>query len=105
MEKDGRAIVFEFVPSQHTAVAPGGIARVELVAESDPSVSFIVMRAGDSRDLKTQEATDADTRTMRVIAGADESEAELLAVELGILSRDRIYEEAVAKAAELLGSG
>jgi glucose-6-phosphate dehydrogenase assembly protein OpcA len=104
LETDGRTIIFEFVPSQHTAVAPGGIARVKLIAESEPQVSFIVMRAGDSRDLKTQEATDADTRTTRVIAGADESPAELLAAELEILSRDRIYEEAVAKAAELLGS-
>lgn len=104
LEKDGRAIVFEFAPSQHTAVAPGGLARVELMAESDPPVSFIVMRAGDSRDLKTQEATDADTRTTRVIAGADESQAGLLAAELAILCRDRIYEEAVAQAAAILNA-
>lgn len=105
MEQDGRAITVEFKPSGHTAVTQGGIARVELVAESDPRSSFVAMRAEDSRDLKTQEATDADKHTARVLTGAAEpTEAELLASELEILRHDRVYEEAVAKAAELLGS-
>lgn len=105
MEQDGRAITVEFVPSEHKAVAPGGISRVELVAESDPPSSFVAMRAEDSRDLETQQATDADKRTARVLAGAAEpTGAELLATELEILRHDRIYEEAVAKVAEMLGS-
>jgi glucose-6-phosphate dehydrogenase assembly protein OpcA len=105
MEQDGRTISVEFKLSGHTAVAPGGIARVELVTDSDPQSSFVAMRAEDSRDLKTQQATDADTRTSRVVTGAAEpTEAELLAAELEILRHDHVYEEAVAKAAEMLGS-
>ncbi len=104
-EQDGRTITVEFVSSEHKAVAPGGIARVELVAESDPQSSFVAMRAEDSRDLETREATDTDKRTARVLAGATEPTAgELLATELEILRHDRLYEEAVAKVAEMLGS-
>ncbi|MBV9211428.1 MAG: glucose-6-phosphate dehydrogenase assembly protein OpcA [Acidobacteria bacterium] len=104
LEQDGRAIVCEFVPAEHTAVAPGGLARVELMTESEPQVSFIAMRAEDSRELKTQEATNEDTQTTRVVACADASEAQLLSGELGLLSRDRIYEEAVAQAAAILNA-
>jgi glucose-6-phosphate dehydrogenase assembly protein OpcA len=105
MEQEGRTITVEFVPSEHKAVAPGGIARVELVAESDPQSSFVAMRAEDSRDLETRQATDTDKRTARVLAGAAEpTESQLLATELEILRHDRVYEEAVAKVAEMLGS-
>ena len=100
-EKGGRTITIEFHPSKHRAITPGGIARVELVVESGTHKSFVAMRAEDGRDLQTREASDAKTRTTRVVSGADKSEAELLAAELEILSHDRIYEEAVVKAVEL----
>lgn len=100
-EKDGRTIAIEFSPTEHRAVGPGGIARVELIVESGTHRRFVAMRAEDGRDLETREASDAKTRTTRVVSGADKSEAELLAAELEILSHDRIYEEAVVKAVEL----
>jgi glucose-6-phosphate dehydrogenase assembly protein OpcA len=104
LEKDGQAIVIEFQRVSHEAVAPGGLARVELVAESEPRAVFVAMRAEDGRNLETQKTLDAETRTMRVLAGGDMTAALLLAAELEILSHDRLYEEAVAKAVELLDS-
>lgn len=104
-EQDGRAITVEFAACEHEAVAPGGIARVELLAESEPRRSFVAMHAERGRDLKMQQATGAeDAQTTRVVTFADKSQAELLVAELEIMSHDRIYEEAVFKVAEMLGS-
>jgi glucose-6-phosphate dehydrogenase assembly protein OpcA len=104
LEKNGRRIVIEFRQVSHQAVAPGGIARVELAAGTEPPLSFVVMRAEDGRNLKTQESSETHTRATRVLAPGDRTEAELLSIELEILSHDRIYEDAVAKAVEMLDS-
>ncbi|MBV9957156.1 MAG: glucose-6-phosphate dehydrogenase assembly protein OpcA, partial [Acidobacteria bacterium] len=104
-EQDGRAITVELAACEHESVAPGGIARVELVAESEPRRSFVAMHAEHGRDLKMQQATGAeDAQTTRVVTFADKSPAELLVAELEILSHDRLYEDAVFKVAEMLGS-
>jgi glucose-6-phosphate dehydrogenase assembly protein OpcA len=102
METDGRTIDIEFRPSEHRAVRQGGITRVELIVESETHKSFVAMRADDCRDLETREASDSKSRTTRVVSSADKSEAALLAAELEILSHDHIYEDAVAKVAEML---
>lgn len=102
MEKDGREIVFEFQAASHNAVEAGGLARVELIADSEPQASFVAMRSEDSRSLETRETFKGNTRTTRVIYGGDMTEAAQLVAELEILSHDRIYEEAVAKVSELL---
>ena len=101
VDKNGRSIVIEFCASKHKAVEPGGIARVELIVEAGDHKSFVAMRAEDCRELETREASDDETRTTRVISAADRSEAQLLGAELGILSHDRIYEEAVLTAVDL----
>jgi glucose-6-phosphate dehydrogenase assembly protein OpcA len=104
-EQDGRAITVEFVSCEHEAIAPGGIARVELMAESEPRQSFVAMHGEEGRDLKMQQATGAeDAQTTRVVTFTDKSQAGLLVAELEILSHDRLYEEAVFKVAEMLGA-
>ncbi len=105
LEKDGRTLVIEFRKVEHRAVTPGGIARVELLAESEPQTAFVVFRAEDGRNLETRADFSAeDTHMTRVLTGRDKSEAELLVAELEILSHDSIYEEAVAKAVELINT-
>ena len=101
LEKDGRRLLVEFHEVEHSAVAQGGIARVELQTESDTHASFIVMRAEDGRNLETRTDILADASIARVLVGGDKSEAQLLSAELEILCHDKIYEEAVAKAAEM----
>ena len=104
LEQGGRKLVLEFRRVEHRSVAQGGIARVELLAESEPPMAFVVLRAEDGRNLETRADLSAETRTTRVLAGKDKSEAELLVAELEIMSHDRIYEEAVTKAVELISA-
>jgi glucose-6-phosphate dehydrogenase assembly protein OpcA len=99
-ENDGRTIAIEFRASEHKAVKPGGIVRVE-ISVPDADRSYVAMRAEDGRDLETREGTGSAMRTTRVVSGLDKNEAQLLAAELEILSHDRIFEEAVVKAVEL----
>lgn len=103
LEKDGRTLFIEFKQVEHSAVRHGGLARVELIAEAESQMSLVVMRAGDGRNLETRAAFDAEPPgAARVLVGGDKTEAQLLAGEMTILSHDRIYEEAVARAVELL---
>lgn len=103
MEQDGRSIAIEFRPSEHRAVAPGGLVRVELFAESEPQHTFVAMRAEDCRNLETLESSEAgEAHAKRVIVGGDRTEVEVISAELEIFCHDRIYEEAAVKAAEII---
>jgi glucose-6-phosphate dehydrogenase assembly protein OpcA len=102
MERDGRSIELEFVPTERRAEMQGWIARIELSATEPAPARFVVLRSEDGRYLETEVIADGEERLSRTLVGGDKTEAELLARELEIISHDRIYEEAIAAAAEML---
>jgi glucose-6-phosphate dehydrogenase assembly protein OpcA len=102
LEKDGRSIELEFAAVERPAQMQGWIARLELSASEPTPARFVVLRSEDGRYLETEVTVDGETRPGRKLAGGDKSEAELLARELEIICHDRIYEEAIAAAAEML---
>jgi glucose-6-phosphate dehydrogenase assembly protein OpcA len=104
MEKDGRQIELEFVPTERRAEMQGWIARIELIAKEPAPARFIVLRSEDGRYLETEVIADGEERLSRTLVGGDKSEAELLACELEIICHDRIYEEAISAAASVLGA-
>jgi glucose-6-phosphate dehydrogenase assembly protein OpcA len=104
LEKDAQRIDLEFVPVERRAQMHGWIARIELSADSPFPGRFVVLRSEDGRYLETEVIADGETRLSRTLIGNDKSEAELLACELEIISHDRIYEEALAAAAQMLGA-
>jgi glucose-6-phosphate dehydrogenase assembly protein OpcA len=104
LEKAGSTLRLEFVAVEHSAVAPGGIARVDLIAESDPAMGFVITREEAGRNLETLEGLGEQAHVTRVVTGGDKSEAALLVGELEILGHDSTYEEAVERAIEILDS-
>ncbi len=83
---------------------PGRLAAVELRASSDVSftASFIVSRSADNIHLIAEAKLGANTERGRVLPVRNRSAAHLLSRELEILCNDRIYQEAVALAAEMI---
>jgi glucose-6-phosphate dehydrogenase assembly protein OpcA len=102
-EKHGRKIDVAFVQVERPQLQPGRLARVELATES--SVTFAVTRSADGLHLETIiNAEQADPQ-----GGASQSHtrsvADLLGGEMEIVCRDRVWEDALAKAAEIVGMG
>jgi glucose-6-phosphate dehydrogenase assembly protein OpcA len=105
--KEGRRIDIEFVAVKRQAAMQGWIARIELSAESSSSspAAFVVLRSKDGRYLETEViggGGDGETRCSRTLVSGDASEAELLEGELEIICHDRMYEEAISAAAQML---
>ncbi|HYY59355.1 MAG TPA: glucose-6-phosphate dehydrogenase assembly protein OpcA [Pyrinomonadaceae bacterium] len=105
LEKEGRRIEVEFAAAERSAAMRGWIARIELSAESASPARFVVLRSEDGRYLETDVIGEGEAaRSSRTLVGGDKSEAELLERELEIVSHDRIYEEAIKAAAQMLGA-
>lgn len=102
MENGGRPIELEFAPFGRCVQIQGSIARVELSAAEPAPARFVVLRSEDRRYLETEVVADGQARSSRTLICGDKNEAELLASELEIICHDRIYEEAVRAAAEML---
>jgi glucose-6-phosphate dehydrogenase assembly protein OpcA len=94
-----RAIRVRFTPVERDGM-DGLISSVSLGVSGEPAASFVVSRAG-RHQLASQVTINGVVHGSRVLAYSAKREAELLATELGILARDRLYEQAVAIAAQM----
>ena len=98
---DGRSFGLEFV---HTGreIEPGHLALVTLASEADQSVSFTVRRSADGQRIETSVARGEAKGIQRVLSYEGLSETELIGKELEILGHDRVYEQAVLAAGEMI---
>ena len=98
---DNRAIRVEFT---HTSrdIEPGHLALVTLRSKAEQSVSFAVRRSADGQRIETSVTRGDEKRVQRVLGYEGLSEGELLGKELEILGHDRMYEQAVLVAGELV---
>lgn len=99
--RDGQEISVEFRPVERGQLLPGRLARVVLATDAEVPVSFAVGRSQDGCYL---EATMSDGKAItrsRVSPTRTREAAELLAGEMEILCRDRVYEEAIWQAAQM----
>jgi glucose-6-phosphate dehydrogenase assembly protein OpcA len=94
-----RGVAVRFIPVQRHGLE-GLISSVRLDVTGEPSATFSVTRAERNR-LASEAAVGGRPTVSRVTAYRSRTEAELLAGELGILGRDRLYEAAVAIAGEM----
>jgi len=102
MRKGARSVVLALVPDRSGGGAPGGLSSVTASAEGGAMTVSVALRDGGAK-LAT-EARFGTTRSVgRVVGHAVRSDAERLCTELAILSRDAIYEAALAGAAQLVG--
>ena len=98
---DGRSFGLEFV---HTGreIEPGHLALVTLASEADQPVSFTVRRSADGLRIETSVTRGEEKGVQRVLSYEGLSETELIGKELEILGHDRVYEQAVLAAGEMI---
>jgi glucose-6-phosphate dehydrogenase assembly protein OpcA len=98
---DGRTFGLEFA---HTGreIEPGHLALVTLASEADQSVSFTVRRSADGQRIETSVTRGEEKGVQRVLSYEGLSETELIGKELEILGHDRVYEQAVLAAGEMI---
>jgi glucose-6-phosphate dehydrogenase assembly protein OpcA len=102
MEKKGGRIELEFKSVERPEMKPGRLASVELKMLSGAGASFVVQRSSDGLYLESRASLGDQMRGARVLPVRNRSEALLLGRELGIISHDVVYEEAVKTAAGML---
>ena len=100
LEKDGRPIEIQFHRVERPNMRAGRLARVALRTTPAPAETFEVLRSKDGLYLETRRGRGERGVAARVLRVRNRSTAELLGGEMEILTRDRIYEQAVESAAK-----
>jgi glucose-6-phosphate dehydrogenase assembly protein OpcA len=96
-----RSISVEF---EHTRrdIEPGHLALVTLECGSEQPVAFTVRRSEDGQRIETSVTRDEAKSAQRVLGYEGLGETELIGKELEILGHDRVYEQAVMAAGEII---
>ena len=102
MSVNGENGEIEFTPARHLALAPGHLGRVSLISAGEERASFNITKSNDGTRLETEVRFGSERRIGRVLSDSARSESILLGRELEILGHDRIYEEAVLLAGEMV---
>ena len=98
---DGRNITIEFAETKRE-IEPGHLALVTLHSAKDESVLFAVRRSADGNRIETSVSRGDEKSSERVLSYEGLSESELIGKEIQILGHDRVYEQAVLAAGELV---
>lgn len=100
---DPQPVTIEF---SHTGrdIEPGHIAQVTLGCSNDKSGSFTVRRSQCGQRIETSIKSGDETRVQRVLSYEGMGEGELIAREIEILGHDRVYEQAVLAAGDLVNA-
>lgn len=98
---DDRRVGIEFAHTRRE-IEPGHLTLVTLESGAEQSALFTVRRSADGKRIETSMARGDETRVQRVLSYEGLSESELVGKELEILGHDRVYEQAVLAAGELI---
>jgi glucose-6-phosphate dehydrogenase assembly protein OpcA len=98
---DGRSFGLEFLHTRRE-IEPGHLALVTIESDADQSVTFTVRRSADGQRIETSVTRDEEKSSQRVLSYEGLSETELIGKELEILGHDRVYEQAVLAAGEMI---
>jgi glucose-6-phosphate dehydrogenase assembly protein OpcA len=94
-------VSIEFTPTGRNIEA-GHLALVTLGSAADSSLSFSVRRSADGLRIETAVSAGDEKYSQRVLSYESLGESELIGKELEILGHDRVYEQAVLAAADLI---
>jgi glucose-6-phosphate dehydrogenase assembly protein OpcA len=100
-EKDSRQLVLEFLRTERE-IEPARIAEVTIRTAADALATFSVRRSSDAQRLETVVTRGEERVAQRVLSYESLSESELIGRELEILGHDRVYEQAVIAAGEMV---
>ena len=81
-----------------------GLAGVLLAADQAPAAQFRITRSGEASGLATSTELAGKEPVRRTVRGKAWSEAETVSSELRVLSRDRLFEQALRHLEELRGA-
>lgn len=100
-EKDGREIKADFLQVERHQLLSGRLARVRMTMQSGTACE--VTRSHDGLHLETSINDERSVKRANVSPSHTRRIAELLSGEMDILCRDQMWEDAVCKAAEIVG--
>jgi len=103
LTKGGRTLALEFAHTER-AIEPGHLAFVTLTADDDSGRVFSVRRSADGTRIETSVTQADEKKAQRVLSYENLDETALVGRELEILGHDRMYEQAVLAAGELINS-
>jgi len=83
-------------------IEPGHLALVTLGTPANHAASFTVRRSADGKRIETGATLGEEKRFQRVLDYEDWSESALIGKELDLLGHDRVYEQAVIRAGEMV---
>jgi glucose-6-phosphate dehydrogenase assembly protein OpcA len=98
---DSNEITAQFIQTTRE-IEPGHIALVTLGCVGDTSGSFTISRSECGQRIETSVQRGNETRVQRVLSYEGLSEGDLIGREIEILGHDRVYEEAVLAAGEMV---
>jgi glucose-6-phosphate dehydrogenase assembly protein OpcA len=100
---DGRRFDLEFAHTRRE-IETGHLGMVTIECDSDQPVSFTVRRSEDGKRIETSATLGEEQVVQRVLSYEGLSATELIGKELEILGHDRVYEQAVLAAGEMIKS-
>ena len=98
---DGHSFGLEFAHTRRE-IEPGHLAVVTLESDGAGMVSFTVRRSADGQRIETSVTRGEAKSAQRVLGYEGLSETALIGKELEILGHDRVYEQAVLAAGEMI---
>ena len=98
---DGRSFDLEFAHTRRE-IETGHLAMVTIESDADQPISFTVRRSADGKRIETSVTRGEEKGVQRVLSYEGLTETELIGKELEILGHDRVYEQAVLAAGEMV---
>jgi glucose-6-phosphate dehydrogenase assembly protein OpcA len=98
---DGHKFRLEFAHARRE-IEPAHLSIVTIESDADQQVSFTVRRSADGQRIETSVTRGEAKGIQRVLSYEGLSETELIGKELEILGHDRVYEQAVLAAGEMI---
>jgi glucose-6-phosphate dehydrogenase assembly protein OpcA len=103
LKKNNRPVKLELNQVRRPEMKPGRLARIALESANNQAV-FVVSRSENGLHIETHATMGAKVQPGRVLPVRNRTTAQLLSREMEILSRDIVYEEALAFGINLLNS-
>jgi glucose-6-phosphate dehydrogenase assembly protein OpcA len=104
MKSDGRSLRLSLVATANPDIEAGHLASVSIGSAMDEAASFAVSRSADGKRIETSVSLGEKRHAQRVLGYESWSESALIGRELEILGHDRVFEQAVVSAGEMIAA-
>jgi glucose-6-phosphate dehydrogenase assembly protein OpcA len=102
MNADGRTITLALAPTSNAEIKAGHLVSLTIGIAADMDAAFTVTRSDDGKRIETRVSLGEKRQVQRVLGYESWSESQLVGRELEILGHDRVFEQAVVSAGDLM---